>query len=159
MSVPPPAESLREKLHRWSHVNVADTRGPDGPSGRVYAVPFARVWDEILLEVERHRRWKLLHRDEGLGLITVECTTLGFRFVDDLTIWVALDANGLTLVDMRSKSRRGRGDLGVNRRRVERLLARLDAALGPSARLVDRRRRTGSVGARGATAEDGATLT
>jgi uncharacterized protein (DUF1499 family) len=53
-----------------------------------------------------------------------------FRFVDDLTVWVSLDREGFTRVEARSRARVGRGDLGVNRRRVERLMAHLDASFG-----------------------------
>ncbi|MCG8466671.1 MAG: DUF1499 domain-containing protein [Gemmatimonadetes bacterium] len=119
---------------------MADTRRAGGPEPRLYETPFARVWDEILAYVDAHGRWALLHKDEELGLITVACTTPVFRFVDDVTIWVALDDNGLTRVDALSRSRRGRGDLGANARRIVRMLRSLDAALGPSARLATTRR-------------------
>ncbi|MDX1577951.1 MAG: DUF1499 domain-containing protein [Gemmatimonadota bacterium] len=130
---------MRETLHRWLHENVADTRRPGPPEGRVYQVPFAQVWDEILARVEAKGRWELRHRDEELGLITVACRSLVFRFIDDLTVWVALDEDGLTRVDALSRARKGRGDLGVNRRRIERLLRGLDEAFGADARLADPR--------------------
>ncbi|MGH7541053.1 MAG: hypothetical protein ACRELC_08650, partial [Gemmatimonadota bacterium] len=78
----------RATLHRWLNEKAADTRAPDGPEGRLYAAPFARVWDEIVGEIARHRRWSLQHKDEELGIITVACRSLVFRFVDDLSIWV-----------------------------------------------------------------------
>ena len=126
----------RETLDRWLTENVADTRREDGPDGRVYKVPFARVWDELLSDIASYSRWTLDHRDEELGIITVSCRSLLFRFVDDMTIWVALDDNGLTRVQALSRSRVGRGDFGVNRRRIEGLLARLDAAVGVANRLT-----------------------
>lgn len=131
------SEGVRQTLHRWLHENVADTRQSGGPEGRVYAVPFARVWDELLSRIASRRGWSLAHKDEELGLMTVTCTSLVFRFVDDLTIWVSLDADGLTRVEALSRSRVGRGDLGVNRRRIERLLSGLDDAFGAAARLRD----------------------
>jgi hypothetical protein len=103
--------------------------------GRVYAAPFAQVWDAILQQVASRRGWVLAHKDEEMGIITVRCRTPVFRFVDDLTIWVALDENGQTLVDALSRSRVGKGDLGVNGRRIRRVLSTLDQALGPNARL------------------------
>lgn len=48
----------------------------------------------------------------------VECTTLVFRFVDDLEL--LLDREGKK-IHVRSASRVGRSDLGANRRRVEAL--------------------------------------
>lgn len=130
---------MRETLNRWLHENIADTREPDGPAGRCYTVAFARVWDEILGQIERRRGWKLSYLDEELGIITATCTSLVFRFVDDLTIWVELDENALTRVEALSRSRVGDFDLGVNRRRIARLFGSLDRTLGPGSRLVDRR--------------------
>lgn len=126
-----------DTLRRWLGENVADTRRPDGPEGRLYEVAFAQVWDEILAQIARHRRWSLVHRDEELGLISVECTSLVLRMVDDLTIWVGLDPNALTRVDALSRARVGKGDLGVNRRRLVRLFRALDDRFGPRARLLD----------------------
>jgi hypothetical protein len=79
------------------------------------------------------------HRDEELGIITVSCRTPVFRLTDDLTIWVLLDRDGLTRVEALSRSRVGTMDLGVNARRITRLLASLDRAVGPTNRLQDRR--------------------
>lgn len=129
----------QDTFHRWMGENVADTRDADGPESRVYTVPFARVWDQLLELIRRQRRWTLAHKDEDLGMLTVRCQSLMLRFIDDLTLWVQLDENGLTRVEARSTSRMGRGDLGTNRRRIERLLGRLDSALGPDCRLRERR--------------------
>ena len=121
-------------LARWLTEHVADTRSPDGPDFRLYAAPFAGVWDSLLDQVHQRRGWKLVHADEELGLMTVMCATPVFRFRDDLTIWVSLDENGLTRVEARSESRVGKGDLGVNRRRIDRLLQRLDGTVSPAVR-------------------------
>jgi uncharacterized protein (DUF1499 family) len=51
-------------------------------------------------------------------------TSLVFRFVDDVEFHVSRDA---AVIHVRSASRVGRGDLGVNRRRVERFRSRLTA--------------------------------
>jgi hypothetical protein len=114
---------------------VADTRRPDGPVGRTYAAPFAHVWDALLAEIRRRKRWTLVHADEGLGLLTVICRRLLPRGLDDLTVWVSLDENGLTRVDLRSMARSGRSDFGANERRVRDLTKQLDRALGPRARV------------------------
>ncbi|WP_419167305.1 DUF1499 domain-containing protein [Candidatus Palauibacter sp.] len=115
----------------------ADTRRPDGPEPRLYQAPFACVWDELLRYVRRRPSWKLVLSDEDLGLISVRCVNPVLRFVDDLTVWVALDGNGLTRVDALSRARRRDFDLGANRRRIRRMLLWLDRALGPAARLSE----------------------
>lgn len=124
----------KETLHRWLTENVADTRETRGPSGRTYTASFARVWDAITEDIRTRRRWELVHADEELGIVTARCRTF-LGFVDDVTIWVTLDENALTRVEARSRSRRGKGDLGKNRRRLRALFDRLDDALGPSARV------------------------
>ncbi|MDX1394466.1 MAG: DUF1499 domain-containing protein [Gemmatimonadota bacterium] len=113
----------------------ADTRLPEGPEGRVYTVPFATVWDEIIEIIEGRSRWRLEHRDEEIGIITVSCRTPVLRFTDDLTIWVSLDDDGMTRVEALSRSRVGRNDFGKNERRITDLLERLDQRVGPANRL------------------------
>jgi uncharacterized protein (DUF1499 family) len=71
-----------------------------------------------------------VHSDEELGILTIACRTPVLSFTDDLTVWVSLDANGFTRVEARSASRVGRGDMGVNRRRLIRLMKRVDRAVG-----------------------------
>lgn len=61
---------------------------------------------------------------DGVGWLRAECRSLVFRFVDDL--WLRLDA-GSGVIDVKSASRVGYSDLGVNRRRVERLRVVLQA--------------------------------
>lgn len=134
----------RETLDRWLTENVADTRRDEDLEGRVYQVAFARVWDELLADISAHSSWTLDHKDEELGIMTVSCRSLVLRFIDDMTIWVALDDNGLTRVEALSRARVGRGDFGVNRRRIEGLLARLDAAVGEENRLTPSGRRRGT---------------
>ena len=57
-------------------------------------------------------------REEKDGYIWVECSSILFGFVDDLEIYFPPDGK---LVYVRSASRMGYSDFGVNRRRVEKL--------------------------------------
>ncbi len=68
-----------------------------------------------------------LVRDEPFRL-AAECVSRRMRWVDDLDL--AWDASSL-VVHVRSASRVGWWDLGVNRRRVERLRAALNPAGDP----------------------------
>ncbi len=98
--------------------------------GRTYLVPFATVWDEIIDMIETRRRWKLVRADEGTGLIHAEAKTPVFHFVDDVRFKLKLDQNALTRVDMWSASRKGKGDLGANARRIAWFYRQLDRRLG-----------------------------
>lgn len=114
---------------------VVDTRATAGPDGRTYAAPFADVWDRLEAEIGARRSWQLVHADEERGLFTVVCRTIVPPGIDDLSIWVRLDENGLTRVDVRSSARGGRRDFGANQRRVASLIRALDAGLGPGNRV------------------------
>ncbi len=56
--------------------------------------------------------------EEKPGYLHAECTSRIFRFVDDLELLRSADG---ARVDVRSASRVGHGDMGVNRERVESL--------------------------------------
>jgi uncharacterized protein (DUF1499 family) len=64
--------------------------------------------------------WTIVDADAGTGVIEATDTSHIFRFVDDIAIRIRPDAGG-SRVDMRSKSREGRGDLGANAARIRRL--------------------------------------
>ena len=98
--------------------------------GRTYAIPFDVVWHGCMKLVQERSRWSLVHADDLVGFIRVLCTTMVFRFEDDLEIRIVLDEHALTRVDARSCSRKNRADLGVHARRVGRFFERLDRALG-----------------------------
>ena len=98
--------------------------------GRTYAIPFDAVWRGCLKLVEENGRWSLLQSDDLLGFVRVRCTTMLFRFEDDLEIRIGLDQHGLTRVDIRSRSRRTRANLGTHARRVGRFFTKLDRVVG-----------------------------
>ena len=62
--------------------------------------------------------------DEAAGLVEATDTTFWFGFKDDLVVRVR-EANGGSVVDVRSVSRVGMSDLGANAARILALLERL----------------------------------
>jgi len=52
-----------------------------------------------------------------------------FRFVDDVSVRVRPDTGGAK-IDVRSKSRDGKGDIGTNARRIRTFLAKLAGKKG-----------------------------
>lgn len=74
-------------------------------------------------------RWRILASDPATGRIEASATSFWFGFTDDVVIRVEAAGQG-SRVDMRSVSRQGRGDLGVNARRIRRYLAALRRAAG-----------------------------
>ncbi len=61
--------------------------------------------------------WEVVHRDAAGGVIEATETTRIFRFVDDVVIRIRPAGAG-SVLDVRSKSREGRGDLGANAARI-----------------------------------------
>jgi uncharacterized protein (DUF1499 family) len=85
-------------------------------------------------QAQAHARQALLQEPrtrvtvEGPGYLRAEARSRVFRFVDDVEVVVDGSAR---VVRFRSASRVGRGDMGVNRARMERFTARFRALDDP----------------------------
>ncbi len=77
----------------------------------------------------RQERWSSLEVDEGERRLRAVAKTKLIRFRDDVTIWVVAEGEG-GAVHMRSKSRLGKGDFGVNAARIRSFQRQLATALG-----------------------------
>jgi uncharacterized protein (DUF1499 family) len=86
-------------------------------------VVFARARDLVA-----EKGWTLVDASEADGRIEATAETGWVRFKDDVVIRIQPTASG-TRIDVRSKSRVGRGDMGVNARRVRNYLHALQARL------------------------------
>ena len=73
--------------------------------------------------------WEIVAVDPAQGLLEATATTFWFGFKDDVAVRVRPSASGGAVVDVRSVSRVGVGDLGANAARIQAFLARLRAAL------------------------------
>lgn len=105
--------------------------------GRTYAIPFDRVWNACMeLAGGGLPRWWIARADDQRGVIDARQKTFVFRFIDDVRIYVSLDNNGQTRVDMASRSRKGRADLGTNARRIHRFFRALDRHLEATPRQI-----------------------
>ena len=78
------------------------------------------------LAVARGKGWNIVASDAARGQIEAVATTAFLRFKDDIVIRLSPD-NGEIRVDMRSKSRKGKSDFGVNAKRIQDFLDTLDA--------------------------------
>lgn len=131
---------MLDRLWRGLTENRADTNPAHADPrlrGRTYAIPFDRVWNACLeLADGGLPRWWVARSDDQRGVIEARQKTLVFRFIDDVRIFVGLDNNAQTRVDMISRSRKGRGDLGTNARRIHRFLRALDERLDATPREI-----------------------
>jgi hypothetical protein len=68
--------------------------------------------------------WELTLQDPQMGIFEATDATALFRFVDDIRVRVRNDGGG-AVIDVRSKSRDGRGDIGANAKRIRAFAAGL----------------------------------
>lgn len=82
------------------------------------------------LEVAEEMGWEIVAENAAEGRIEATATTPFVGFKDDVVIRVSADG-AETYVDVRSKSRIGRGDMGVNAKRIREYRAKLLHAVNP----------------------------
>lgn len=85
----------------------------------------------LVKELVGERGWKVVAVDEAEMRIEVTAQSLIFRFTDDIAIGVSA-SEGQARVDMRSRSRVGRSDLGVNAKRIRAFLTDLAQRIEPA---------------------------
>ena len=100
---------------------------------RALRLPVSR--DEAMSRVEaqvRERGWDIARVDRRAGIVEATATSRFFRFKDDIVVRVRDDRerSGGSVIDMRSISRVGGSDIGVNAARIRRFLADLKADQG-----------------------------
>jgi len=91
------------------------------------AVPAAAALEKAVA-VAQTMGWEVVGSDAAAGTIEAVDTTKFFGFKDDIAIRVTPIADGSpnhSRVDIRSKSRVGRGDIGTNARRIRAFTERL----------------------------------
>ena len=95
---------------------------PDLEPIRVSSAP-----DRALLlasETAESLGWEIVSVDPAAGRLEAREVSRIFRFVDDVVVRVRPAAAG-AVIDVRSRSRDGRGDLGVNARRIRAFAAEI----------------------------------
>ena len=71
--------------------------------------------------------WSVTSQNPAGGTFEATETTAVFRFVDDISVRVRVAPGGGSTIDVRSKSRDGRGDMGANATRIRAFAAALRA--------------------------------
>ncbi len=111
----PPRERW-QAIHREHYGDIATIRVP---------WPVAETVDRARALAER-RGWEIVTTDHEGGIMEAVDTSFFFRFKDNVVVRVRRAGEGSgSLVDMRSISRVGVSDVGVNARRVREFLAEL----------------------------------
>ena len=92
-------------------------------------LPPAEAFKRALETARGMPGWTIVANDAASGRIEASQSSLFYGFTDDVVIRVAAAGAG-SRIDVRSKSRQGRGDFGVNAKRVRGYLAALTRKLG-----------------------------
>lgn len=111
-------EERWKAIHRQAYGDIRTVRVPAGVEETVRRAE----------ALARERGWEIAHVDAEGGVVEATDTTRFFRFKDDVAVRVrpAPDGQG-SLVDMRSISRVGGSDVGVNAARIRAFLKDLQA--------------------------------
>lgn len=112
-----------DSIENWRRIHAAaygDLRSVLIPK------PVAEVTASAV-RLARKRGWEIASSDPVRGLVEATASVSYIRFHDDVVIRVRPAANGGSQVDIRSVSRVGIGDLGVNARRIREFLEELAA--------------------------------
>jgi uncharacterized protein (DUF1499 family) len=91
------------------------------------ALPPADAFKRALDVAKAMPGWVVVDSDPVTGRIEASQTSRWFGFVDDVVIRVAPDGTG-SRIDMRSVSRQGRSDFGVNAQRIRAYMTALKAS-------------------------------
>jgi uncharacterized protein (DUF1499 family) len=91
-------------------------------------LPAAQAYARALAVAVDMPAWQILRADAAALEIEAVATSALFRFKDDVVIRLRPEGADAVRVDVRSKSRDGKGDIGANTTRIREVLARLEAA-------------------------------
>ena len=92
------------------------------------AVPPAAAFNRAVDTAQR-MGWKIVAADDAAGRIEASDQSRWFGFTDDIVIRITGSGSG-SRIDVRSASRVGRSDFGVNAARIETYLSALRATPG-----------------------------
>ena len=87
-------------------------------------LPVAKAFDEALHVAKSMPGWTIVAADADTSHIEASQQSRWFRFTDDIVIRVSHDVAG-SRIDMRSMSRQGRSDYGVNAARIRAYIGAL----------------------------------
>lgn len=119
-----PANRGRDMRYPGGAVTEAQRRAYPDLRPLDLAEPPADAFERALAAAGRMLDWQITLGDSEAGVIEGVATTSLFRFKDDFVIRVRPRGAG-SRIDMRSKSRDGKGDIGANANRIRAFFALL----------------------------------
>jgi uncharacterized protein (DUF1499 family) len=111
-------EERWKAIHREAYGDLSPVRVAANPADAIRRAA----------QLARDRGWAVALEDPDAGILEATDTTFFFRFKDDVVVRARPAPGGGSLVDMRSISRVGGSDVGVNAKRVRSFLKDLQSA-------------------------------
>lgn len=120
-------------LKEWLTKNIHVT-SPEDPDPffhpRRYSQPKEDVVKAALEVLASLKDWRLEEHRENQGLIRAANGRLFPPSSEDIHLYILRGTDGVTKLEMTSRSRGGRGDWGRNKRNIAKFLSRLDSRIG-----------------------------
>ncbi|MCP5058454.1 MAG: DUF1499 domain-containing protein [bacterium] len=116
-----PADRARDMAYPEDFKPQVRTAYPDLAAQPTAAEPARAL--ELAEATAKKLGWEVVAVEAAAGTVLARDTTGIFQFVDDIVVRVRPAEGGGSLVDVRSKSRDGRSDLGANAARIRRFQA------------------------------------
>jgi uncharacterized protein (DUF1499 family) len=95
-------------------------------AGLKLSMPPEQAFQRVVLAAREMPTWEITRNDAAARTLEGVATSKWFRFKDDFVIEVR-PLDGGSIVEMRSKSRDGKGDIGANAKRIQTFFAKLQA--------------------------------
>lgn len=131
------AQQLQHEANRnmkYDKAKFADRQlagyGPIGPIKERLSP--ADAYARVLEVAQTIPTWKITYKDPATNTFEAVATSKMFHFNDDVVVQVRPAPDGTSLIEMRSKSRDGIGDFGVNAKRIRRFYDRVALARSPT---------------------------
>jgi uncharacterized protein (DUF1499 family) len=118
-----PANNGRDMVYPEAFKEVVRAAYPDLKPLHLAEAPDAAFAQAVRL-AEQQPAWQVLYVNGSSRIFEGVATSSLFRFQDDFAVRVRPEGTG-SVVDMRSKSRDGTGDLGVNAERIRNFFSQL----------------------------------
>ena len=118
-----PGNNGRDMVYPESFKEIVRAAYPDLKPLRL-AEPAGAAFARAVRLAQQQPSWQVLYVNGTSRVFEGVATSPLFRFQDDFVVRVRADGAG-SIVDMRSKSRDGKGDLGVNAERIRAFLSEL----------------------------------
>jgi uncharacterized protein (DUF1499 family) len=136
---PPTFSAVVLAARAAEHAGSVDDRGPELAQQQKAAypdvvpvmskLPESKVFDEALQVAKAMPGWNIVASDAYAGRIDANQQSRWFRFTDDIVIRITVGDGGCR-IDMRSTSRQGRSDYGVNAARIRAYMSALRQRIG-----------------------------